>query len=257
MKSAIAVSNGAAQETMTSLELARVTGVRHDSMKRGIERLAKGGKITLPPLCEVSNEGSGPKKISVFLLNKHESVMAAATIDPAIIYRIIDRWQQLEDERAASSRHAVTVPDFSDPAAMAEAWAVQYRAAQAAEREVLQLEHKTARDAPLVAFAEAVTESDGEIDIATMAKLLGTGSKRLFDFLREKRVLFKDGRGDNVPFQQHIDCGRFRVVEKDYHVRVGIVVTSQKTVVTGKGQLFVAKLWIAEHGTPHQIPLPC
>ena len=257
MKSAIAVSNGAAQETMTSLELARVTGARHDNIKRGIERQSARGAFLLPPLEEEENNGKGPKTIGIYRIGKMESFAVVAHLCPEFTQRIIDRWQQLEDERAASSRHAVTVPDFSDPAAMAEAWAAQYRAAQAAEREVLQLEHKTARDAPLVAFAEAVTESDGEIDIATMAKLLGTGSKRLFDFLREKRVLFKDGRGDNVPFQQHIDCGRFRVVEKDYHVRVGIVVTSQKTVVTGKGQLFVAKLWIAEHGTPHQIPLPC
>ena len=254
---AIAISS-TSPETMTSLELARVVGARHDNFKRAIERLAKAGKIELPPICEVSNEGSGPKKISVFLLNKHESVMAAATIDPAIIYRIIDRWQQLEDERTAASRHAVTVPDFSDPAAMAEAWAAQYRAAQAAEREVLQLESKAVRDAPMVAFAEAVQESDDAIDIATMAKLIGIGPLKLFDFLRDaKRVIFRDYDGYQVPHQRHIDNGRMRVVESAYQVRGGRTLLSRKTVITGKGQIYVTKLWLAEHGSPHQIPPPC
>jgi len=254
---AIAISKGKAQETMTSLELARVTGARHDNIKRTIERLAAGGSITLPFQKEVENDRNGPKKISVYDLNKRDSIVTVSRICPEFTERIIDMWKALDDERSATSRRAVTVPDFSDPAAMAEAWAAQYRASQAAEREVLQLTHKTQQDAPLVAFAEAVQASDGDIDMATMGKLLGTGAVRIFAFLREKRVLFKDGRGDNVPFQQHIDCGRFRVVEKDYHVRDGIVATSQKTVVTGKGQLFVAKLWIAEHGVLHQMPLPC
>ena len=254
---AIAISS-TSPETMTSLELSRVVGARHDNFKRAIERLAKAGKIKLPPICEVSNDGSGPKKISVFLLNKHESVMAAATIDPAIIYRIIDRWQQLEDERTAASRHAVTVPDFSDPAAMAEAWAAQYRAAQAAEREVLQLESKAVRDAPMVAFAEAVQESDDAIDIATMAKLIGIGPLKLFDFLRDaKRVIFRDYDGYQVPHQRHIDNGRMRVVESAYQVRGGRTLLSRKTVITGKGQIYVTKLWLAEHGSPHQIPPPC
>lgn len=246
------------QETMTSLELARVTGARHDNLKRGIVRLAKLGKIRLPPICEVPNMATGPAKISVFLLTKHESVIVAATVDPAIIYRIIDRWQQLEDERAAANSRDVAVPDFSDPAAMAEAWAAQYRAAQAAEREVLQLEVKAVRDAPLVAFAEAVQESDDAIDIATMAKLIGIGPLKLFDFLRDaKRVIYRDYDGYQVPHQRHIDNGRMRVVESAYQVRGGRTLLSRKTVITGKGQLYVTKLWFDAHSGSRQMPIPC
>lgn len=252
------IGSASEQETMTSLELARVTGARHDNLKRGIVRLAKLGKIRLPPICEVPNMATGPAKISVFLLTKHESVIVAATVDPAIIYRIIDRWQQLEDERAAANSRDVAVPDFSDPAAMAEAWAAQYRAAQAAEREVLQLEIKAVRDAPLVAFAEAVQESDDAIDIATMAKLIGIGPLKLFDFLRDaKRVIYRDYDGYQVPHQRHIDNGRMRVVESAYQVRGGRTLLSRKTVITGKGQIYVTKLWFDAHSGSRQMPIPC
>ena len=248
---AITISVESTQETMTSLELSRVTGSRHDHLKRGIVRLAKAGKITLPPVCEVPNDASGPAKISVFLLTKHESVIVAATVDPAIIYSIIDRWQRLEDERAAANSRDVAVPDFSDPAAMAEAWAAQYRAA-------LQLESKAVRDAPLVAFAEAVQETDDAIDIATMAKLIGIGPLKLFDFLRDaKRVIFRDYDGYQVPHQRHIDNGRMRVVESAYKVRGGRTLLSRKTVITGKGQLYVTKLWFDAHSGSRQMPIPC
>ena len=141
---------------------------------------------------------------------------------------------------------------------MAEAWAAQYRAAQAAEREVLQLESKAVRDAPMVAFAEAVQESDDAIDIATMAKLIGIGPFELFDFLRdEKRVIFLDADGYKVPYQRHIDNGRMRVVESSFRVRGGRTRLSRKTVITGKGQLYVTKLWFDAHSGSRQMPIPC
>ena len=252
------IGSVSAQETMTSLELSRVTGSRHDHLKRGIVRQAARGGFLLPPLEEVANPSSGPAKIGIYRLDKNQSISVVAKLCPEFLQRIIDRWQQLEDERAEGSRHDVAVPDFSDPAAMAEAWAAQYRAAQAAEREVLQLESKAVRDAPMVAFAEAVQESDDAIDIAAMAKLIGIGPLKLFDFLRdEKRVIFRDYDGYQVPYQRLIDNGRMRVVESAYQVRGGRTLLSRKTVITGKGQLYVTKLWQAEHGSPHQIPPTC
>lgn len=246
------------QETMTSLELARVTGSRHDHLKRGIVRQAARGGFLLPPLEGVANPSSGPAKIGIYRLDKNQSISVVAKLCPEFLQRIIDRWQRLEDERAAENSRDVAVPDFSDPAEMAEAWAAQYRAAQAAEREVLQLESKAVRDAPMVAFAEAVQESDDAIDIATMAKLIGIGPLKLFDFLRdEKRVIFRDYDGYQVPHQRHIDNGRMRVVESAYQVRGGRTLLSRKTVITGKGQLYVTKLWLDAHSGSLQMPLPC
>ena len=257
MKSAIAVSNGAAQETMTSLELARVTGARHDNIKRTIERLAAGGSITLPFQKEVENDRNGPKKISVYDLNKRDSIVTVSRICPEFTERIIDMWKALDDERSAASRRAVTVPDFSDPAAMAEAWAAQYRASQAAEREVLQLTHKTQQDAPLVAFAEAVQATDDEIDVETMAKMLGLSRVKMMEFLREHRLVFKNQSGKNVPYQPHVDSGRLNVSETVWVDPYGVPHATQKTMVTGKGQVYIKTLFDLRNSASTQIPLPC
>ncbi|EPC6762274.1 helix-turn-helix domain-containing protein, partial [Escherichia coli O5:H11] len=39
-----------ARPSMTSQEIAEMVGSRHDSVKRTIERLAKSGVITFPPM---------------------------------------------------------------------------------------------------------------------------------------------------------------------------------------------------------------
>lgn len=41
-----------AKPSMTSQEIAEMVGSRHDSVKRTIERLAKSGVITFPPMVE-------------------------------------------------------------------------------------------------------------------------------------------------------------------------------------------------------------
>lgn len=222
---------------MTSLEIAALTGARHDSIKRSINRMSEKGFFTLPPTLEVSSETFGPKKITAFSLCEAESLLVVAQVKPEVMVRLVTRWKQLEEEKIAASHCAI--PDFSDPAAMAEAWAAQYRASRVAQEKVAALESKAEADEPLIAFAQTVADSDDCVTMLEMSKILGTGSKRLFDALIYSGVLFRTATGI-VPYQPHIDNGRFRVVETAYKTDGGHSRLSHKTVVTGKGQRFVA-----------------
>ena len=73
--------------------------------------------------------------------------------------------------------------------------------------------------------------------ISAVAKILGTGQKKLFQFLRDKKVLM----ANNLPYQQHIDTGRFIIVEKPVNLGDKSFNHSQ-TMVTAKGVDFIAKL---------------
>lgn len=92
-------------------------------------------------------------------------------------------------------------------------------------------EAKIAADAPAVAFAKDVGESQGAVTVEKFAKMtferFGLGRNKLHAWLRENRFL-TDKR---VPFQKYIDNGWFRTFEE---LRNGypIVVTT----ITGKGQ---------------------
>jgi len=71
----------------------------------------------------------------------------------------------------------------------------------------------------------------------TVAKVLDTGSKRLFKFLRDKGILMKN----NVPYQKYLDRGYFEVKEKN--IKVGNkTITISQTLVLPKGKIFIYKL---------------
>lgn len=116
---------------MSSREIADLVESRHDDVKRSIERLAERGVITLPPLAEVSNDGHGPKTVSVYQVGKRDSYVIVAQLSPEFTARLVDRWQELE---AQAQSTAVAIPDFSDPVLAARAWADQVEARQFAEK---------------------------------------------------------------------------------------------------------------------------
>lgn len=126
--------------TMTSLEISELTGSRHDSVKRTIERLAERGVIQSPPLVEIENKQSlGPRNKTMAYVftgkqGKRDSLIVVAQLCPEFTARIVDRWQELEE---AVSTPAANLPDFSNPAAAARAWAEQYELGQ-----VLSIENK-------------------------------------------------------------------------------------------------------------------
>jgi len=70
------------------------------------------------------------------------------------------------------------------------------------------------------------------------AKIVGIGSRKLFAFLREQRVLDKA----NVPYQKYIDQGYFKVQKGSWmHHECGIQYYS-RTVVTNNGIHWLSKL---------------
>lgn len=91
---------------------------------------------------------------------------------------------------------------------------------------------------PKAEFFDAVTDSKQAIPIGDVAKILdmGIGRNKLFEFLREERILMYDNR----PYQKYIDQGYFRVVEQKYE-KNGDVCINIKTLVFQKGVDFIRK----------------
>lgn len=102
---------------------------------------------------------------------------------------------------------------------------------------VMALEAKVQEQAPKAQFHDAVTEAINCQSVQEVAKVLGTGPNRLFKFLREEGLLMRD----NLPYQQHLDAGYFRVVEKQYNDGRGESHTYTRTLVTGKGLAYIQK----------------
>lgn len=220
--------------TMTSRDIAELVESRHDNVRVSIERLAERGVIQFPAMqvSEIINNLGLPQKQSVYVFSgeqgKRDSIIVVAQLSPEFTARLVDRWQELEAQLAAPA-----LPDFSNPAEAARAWAAQYeqRAALAA---------KVAEDAPKVEFYNDVTGSDSVIDMAAVAKLLnrGIGRNQLFAFLRKEKVL----NSRNIPYQRFVDMGWFRLVETKWQKPNGDWQIYIKPVVFQKGVEGIARL---------------
>jgi phage antirepressor YoqD-like protein len=135
------------------------------------------------------------------------------------------------------------LPDFSDPAASAEAWALEYRAKQKALAEVSQANALLAAAKPKIEFADAVALAANTVSMSQAAKLLklpGVGRNKLFAMLRKDDV-FQD---NNEPHQKYINEGLFELEAQPYKAgvngqkgpRLGIT-----TRVTGRGVEWLQK----------------
>ena len=101
--------------------------------------------------------------------------------------------------------------------------------------------------APKVEFYDAVAGSKDAIAIGEAAKVLaipGMGQNNLFKALRDKGVLM----GNNVPFQEMIDRGYFRVIEQKFNKSNGDVCVSLKTLVYQKGLDYIRKALMKGEG---------
>ena len=230
MKHQLVHSNGATL-TMTSREIAELVESRHDSVKRTIERCAEKGVFTLPPLVETSFRGVDGRgqTVAVYHLDKRSSLIVVAQLCPEFTARIVDRWQELE---AKVAQPAPAIPDFSNPAIAARAWADQYEQRQAAEKQL-------ALAAPKVEFVDRYVESTGLKSFRQVAKLLQANEARFRDFLKDKHIMYKLG-GEWVAHQQHIDAGRFQVKAGTSEVS-GHAFNSCR--FTPKGVNWIAGLW--------------
>ena len=97
--------------------------------------------------------------------------------------------------------------------------------------------NKIEEDKPLVEFAEQVSLSADTIDIGTFSKLIKDeniklGRNQLFEWLRDNKYLMKN----NIPYQQYIDNGYFKVIEQPYKTPYGNKI-NVKTLITPIGQI--------------------
>ena len=210
--------------TMDSREIAELTGKAHDKVTLDIEnQLGAVGNIA--DFRDIYLDSMNRKR-AYYRLPYRETMILISGYSVELRARIIDRWMELERASAPAI-----------PKTFAEA--LQLAADQAKE-----IEAKTAAlalAAPKVEFFDAVAESKDTISIGELAKALaipGLGQNNLFKLLREKRILMQD----NIPYQDYIDRGYFKIIEQSYPGSSGAIHINMKTVVFQKGVDYVRKI---------------
>lgn len=196
---AILGGNNSATTSMHSLEISELTGSRHDSVKRTIETMAAKGVIEFPQSVEIP---TATKPASAYLFSnekgRRDSIIVVAQLCPEFTARIVDRWQELEVEKAT--------PSFAIPATFSQALLLAAHQAEQIEKQQAAL----ALAAPKVAFVDSYVDATGLKGFREAAKLLKINEARFRDFLTAQKIMYRLG-GEWVAYQQHIDAGRFAI----------------------------------------------
>ena len=108
------------------------------------------------------------------------------------------------------------------------------------------LEAKIEEDAPYTEFGKSVEVSEGCMLIGEFAKILAQngreiGQNRLFELLRNEGILGKVGNRRNVPSQEHVEAGRFRLNYRIIQHASGRVESKATPYLTPKGQVWLLK----------------
>ena len=230
-------SNGRA--VISSRDIASVFEKRHDNIIRAIEQLPNDEfyqlNFELSKYTKDLHDGSGTHSYKEYLITRDGFSLLAMgfTGEKAYKWKIafIDAFNQMEQALKSQSQYSL-------PKTYKEALVDLIAQVEANEK----LQQKIEQDKPKVAFAEAVTNSNHCITITELSRYLqangiNIGRNKLYEYLRDNGYLIKGGRDKNLPTQQYMEQGLFKVVESVVNHNTYQLVTNQ-TLVTGKGQQY-------------------
>lgn len=206
--------------TMSSREIAELTGSSHDNVLKTVRRLMDGGVV----LKTRPSAYTHPQNHQVYIeynLSKRDSLVVVARLSPEFTAVIVDRWQELE---------AGQVPTTLSGALRL--------AAEQAER-IEQQQAALSAAAPKVEFVDRYATANGSQGFRQVCKLLRANEAQFRLFLVDEKIAYRLD-GVLTPYQNHIDAGRFKV-------KTGVSVISEHAFnqmrFTNKGVTWVAGEW--------------
>lgn len=127
---------------------------------------------------------------------------------------------------------------IDDPIDRAQKWIDEERQRQALMALNRERDEQLYLQAPKVALYDTAMNAKNNFTMERVSKTVGYGRNKLFDFLREKKIL----RTNNMPYQEYLDRGYFDVRQYSItHLTSGIENKTQ-TLVTPKGMAYIHKL---------------
>lgn len=171
--------------TMSSREIADLTGKQHFHVKRDIEKmLADLGEDASKYGC-IYLDGQNRQQTEYLLDREHTDCLLTG-YSAGMRMAVIKRWRELE------AQVALTLPDFTNPAAAARAWADQVEQKQAAEHARLLLTVEVQAQAKKIDHLENLFK-EGMSPVQFCKGLNGVNVMQVNAFLKAKNWLYTEG----------------------------------------------------------------
>ena len=219
-------------QVMSSIEIATVTGKRHDNVKRTIEDLAVARLVHPQSEDEWSADKIGrPRATRIYKVCKRDSFVIVAQLSPEFTAALVDRWQELESR---------VVGQVQIPTNLADA----LRLAADKVEENQRLQHALDQQAPKVAAIKRLAGAGGAICITDAAKQLQLAPSKLFAWMEENRWIYRrPGSTRWVAYQPRITAGllKHKVTSLKPHPETGEDRAAYSVLVTAKGLIYLAE----------------
>lgn len=238
------------KRTMTSLQIAEITGKTHSNVMRDIrnilEQLEEKHKFNFELMFKITKLGNNAeRKDPYYLLTKKDCLLLASGYDANLRAKIINRWEELEENKRELSRKDLAL--------------MVLQAEEEKERLALEVQKKEEekqaiieKTKPAVVFTECVKNASTNILVRDLAKLITQngytiGEYRLYDWLVENKYLIRHKRWsrsknkylfDYTPTQRAAEMKLFFVTENAIMQGGNPTFIKHTCCVTGKGQVY-------------------
>ena len=195
----------ARKETMTSLDIAEVTGMRHADVMRSIRNMEEAWvKVSERNFALSSYKQSQPnggyKDVPCYVLNKTECLYVATKFNDEARAKLVLRWEELENQARKSE---IVIPNFSNPAEAARAWADQYEKNLALEAHNKELKEENQHLAPKGEYFDDLVARNLLTNFTKVAHQLNIKRKTFIEWLIRDKFIYRDQKNKLVPYAKY------------------------------------------------------
>ena len=210
------------KQTMSSLEIAKLTGKPHNDVMKAIRAMepawekVQGGNFSLSSKTYDLPNG-GHKQQPYYELTKTECLYVATKFNDEARAKLVLRWEELEQKQRAQM---LQLPDFTDPAEAAMAWAKEYREKKvlAIENDSLKIENKILEKESIELASEVqelkhdrnyldiIMRSRSLMTVSQIAQDYGMSAKAFNQQLAQMGIQYKNNE-QWILYSRYKDCG--------------------------------------------------
>lgn len=210
--------------TMSSLEIAELTGKRHDNVVRDIKAMFEqlGDSEGLLKSEDTYLNPQNGQKYKCYSLPKEETICLIAGYNAQVRMRIIKRWQELEEKQTPAT-----------PKTYIEALEKLLES----EKEKLVLKEELKAAEPKVEFVNNYVDAKGNKTFRGLVKMLNVNEREFRNWLHDSKIMYRLN-GAWMPYSEYLHKGYFEVKtgEKDGK-------SYSLCYFTPKGEVWIAEKW--------------